>query len=57
MLHVERESALEEIVRSFFEGDSFKGVKPTLVSFLQFLRESFVGLVSSGSHVQQNSSR
>lgn len=57
MLHVEWESALEEIVRSFFEGNSFKGVKPALVSLLQFLREGLISIISSGSHIQQNSSR
>lgn len=57
VLHVEWESALEEIVRSLFEGDSFKGVKPALVSLLQFLREGLISIVSSASHIQQNSSR
>ena len=56
MLHVKRESALEEIVRSLFEGNSFKGVKPALVSLLQLLREGLISIVGSGSHIQKNSS-
>ena len=52
VLHVEWKSALEEIVRSLFEGNSFKGVKPALVSLLQFLREGLISIVSSSSHIQ-----
>lgn len=52
VLHIEWECPLEEIVRSLFEGNSFKGVKPALVSLLQFLREGLISIVSSSSHIQ-----
>ncbi len=57
MLDEEWESVLEEIVRSLLKGDAFEGVPETLVSFLKFLREGFVRIVSTTGHVDGNTER
>lgn len=55
MLYEEREAVLEEIVRSFLEGDALEAVEETLVALLEFLGEGFVSIICAGSHIDGHS--
>lgn len=57
MLNEKWEGVFEEIIGTFFEWDSLKGIPKALVSFLELLGESFIGIVCSRCHINGYSKR